>query len=61
MKWGFFFLIQQLRLKGSVPSEISGFCISVSKERGYQVFIYVSKAGIQLVYKLKLEKNENEL
>lgn len=38
--------------------------VSVSEERDYQVFIYMNKAGIQTVYKLKLEeknRNENEL
>ena len=37
------------------------FWVSVSEERDYQVFIYMNKAGIQTVYKLKLEeKNRNE-
>lgn len=51
------------RIRRSILSEISDFCISVSKERDYQSFKYVYKADIQLVYKLKLEQqtNENEL
>lgn len=51
------------KIQRSILSEISNFCISVSKERGYQIFKYVYKTDIQLVYKLKQEQqtNENEL
>lgn len=51
------------KIQKSILSEISNFCISVSKERGYQIFKYVHKTDIQLVYKLKQEQqtNENEL